>query len=163
MIGIMSDSHDNLQAIKDAVSYFNNKGVAAVLHAGDLVSPFNARAFEKLDAKLYLVFGNNDGDRLTITAWFEELGGSICGDFADLSIDGLHIAMLHGINEAQVHAIAASGDFDVVVRGHTHDAGVTDVEGTLVINPGESSGVLTGRKTVAVLDPSSLECTIVEL
>ena len=48
MIGIMSDSHDNLTAIRKAVEFFNKKQVKAVLHAGDIISPFTVRAFKEL-------------------------------------------------------------------------------------------------------------------
>ena len=163
MIGIISDSHDNLEAIRKAVEFFNNNDVKAVLHAGDIVSPFTARAFKELKSKLYFVFGNNDGDKITLTSWFEEIGATSCGDFGDLTIDGLHIALLHGTNEALVRALARSGDFDVVIRGHTHDPGVKIIEGTPVINPGECSGVLSGKATVAVLDITNLNVEIAEL
>lgn len=163
MIGIISDSHDNMNAIRKAVKFFNEKKVIAVLHAGDIVSPFTARAFKELEAKLYFVFGNNDGDKVTLTKWFEEIGAISCGSFGDLTIDGLHIALLHGTNEVLVKALARSGEFDVVVRGHTHDPGVKIIEGVPVINPGEASGVLSGKSTVAVLDIANLNVEITEL
>jgi len=163
LIGIMSDSHDNLKAIQDAVSFFNERNVTTVLHAGDIISPFTARAFKDLDAKLYFVFGNNDGDKITLKRWFEDFGAETCGDFGDLKIDGRRIALLHGASETVVRALAASGDFHVVVRGHTHDAGVVDVGGTPVINPGETAGVLRGQRTVAILDTSTLDVEIVKL
>jgi predicted phosphodiesterase len=37
------------------------------------------------------------------------------------------------------------------------------MEGTLVINPGECAGVLTGRSTVAILEISNLNVEITEL
>jgi len=163
LIGIISDSHDNLEAIRKAVEFFNNNDVKAVLHAGDIVSPFTARAFKELKSKLYFVFGNNDGDKITLTRWFEEIGATSCGDFGDLTIDGLHIALLHGTDEALVRALARSGDFDVVIRGHTHDPCVKIIEGTPVINPGECSGVLSGKATVAVLEIANLNVEITEL
>jgi putative phosphoesterase len=163
LIGIISDSHDNMNAIRKAVNFFNEKKVIAVLHAGDLVSPFTARAFKELEAKLYFVFGNNDGDKVTLTKWFEEIGATSCGSFGDLTIDGLHIALLHGTNEVLVKALARSGEFDVVVRGHTHDPGVKIIEGVPVINPGEASGVLSGKSTVAILDIANLNVEITEL
>ncbi|AKB75964.1 Phosphodiesterase [Methanosarcina lacustris Z-7289] len=163
MIGIMSDSHDNLTAIRKAVEFFNKKQVKAVLHAGDIISPFTVRAFKELSPKLYFVFGNNDGDKVTLTKWFEEIGAVSCGEFGDLTIDGLHIALLHGTNEVLVKALASSGDFDVVVRGHTHDPGVRMIDGTPVINPGECSGVLSGKTTVATLEIANLNVEITEL
>ena len=52
MIGIMSDSHDNLDAIKKVVKLFNSKDLDIVIHAGDLISPFTANEFQKLDPEL---------------------------------------------------------------------------------------------------------------
>jgi len=163
LIGIMSDSHDNMKAIKKAVKFFNEKKVKAVLHAGDIVSPFTVRAFQELEPKLYLVFGNNDGDRLLLSKWFGDIGAEICGDFADLTLDGLHVALLHGTNEALVKALAGSGDFDVVVRGHTHKPGVKLVGSTHIINPGECAGVLSGKATVAILEVANLNFEILKL
>lgn len=163
MIGIISDSHDNMNAIRKAVKFFNEKKVKAVLHAGDLISSFTARAFKDLESKLYFVFGNNDGDKVTLTKRFEEIGATSCGNFGDLTIDGLHIALLHGTNEALVKALAISGEFDVVIRGHTHDPGVKIIEGVPVINPGEASGVLSGKSTVAILEIANLNVEITQL
>jgi putative phosphoesterase len=152
-----------MNAIRKAVKFFNEKKVKAVLHAGDLVSPFTARAFKELESEFYFVFGNNDGDKVTLTKRFEEIGATSCGNFGDLTIDGLHIALLHGTNEALVKALARSGEYDVVVRGHTHDPGVKIIEGVPVINPGEASGVLSGQSTVAVLDIANLNVEITQL
>ncbi len=163
MIGIISDSHDNMNALWKAVEFFNERGVKVVLHAGDLISPFTARAFKELKPKLYFVFGNNDGDRVTLIKRLEEIGATSCGDFGDLTIDGLHIALLHGTNEALVKAIAKSGEFDVVIRGHTHEPNVKIIEGVPVINPGESSGVLSGKSTVAILEIANLNVEITQL
>lgn len=152
-----------MNAIRKSVEFFNEKKVKAVLHAGDLISPFTARAFKDLEPKLYFVFGNNDGDKVTLTKRFEEIGAIPCGNFGDLTIDGLHIALLHGANEVLVKALARSGEFDVVVRGHTHDPGVKIIEGVPVINPGEVSGVLSGKPTVAILEIANLNVEIVQL
>jgi len=163
LIGIISDSHDNMDALRKAVKFFNEREVKVVLHAGDLVSPFTARAFKELKPKLYFVFGNNDGDKVTLTKRFEEIGATSCGDFGDLTIDGLHIALMHGTNEALVKALAKSGEFDVVVRGHTHNPSVKIIEGVTVINPGESAGVLSGKSTVAILEIANLNVEITQL
>jgi putative phosphoesterase len=163
LIGIISDSHDNLGAIRKAVEFFNDNEVKAVLHAGDLVSPFTAKVFEKLKSQLYVVFGNNDGDKVMLTKSFEDIGATVCGDFGKLTVDSLHIALLHGTNEALVKALAKSEDFDVIIRGHTHDPGIKVIKGTLLINPGECSGVLFGKATVATLGTANLNVEITEL
>ena len=63
IIGIMADSHDNLESIEKAVKVFNQEPVDLVVHAGDLISPFTAEIFKKLDSQFLAVFGNNDGER----------------------------------------------------------------------------------------------------
>jgi hypothetical protein len=151
-----------MDAIRAAVELFNKKKVTTVLHAGDIISPFTATAFSKLDAQMYFIFGNNDGDRLLLKQKYEDIGAECCGEFGDLEIEGLRIALIHGIYEAPVNALAESEDFDVVVRGHTHHAGVTEINDTLLINPGETAGVLTGKRTVAFFDPE-LGVEIVEI
>ncbi len=71
LIGIMSDTHDNLPAIRKAVEFFNERNVDLVIHAGDYVAPFVARELKKLKAPLKGVFGNNDGERKGL---YEALG-----------------------------------------------------------------------------------------
>ncbi|KUK61822.1 MAG: Phosphodiesterase [Methanoculleus marisnigri] len=42
-IGILSDTHDNLQMVDAAVRQLNREQVDLTLHAGDYVSPFVMR------------------------------------------------------------------------------------------------------------------------
>jgi len=63
--------------------------------------------------------------------------------------------------------------YNVVVYGHTHKAvikrysnrndGGAGSKKTVVINPGECCGYLTGRKTVAILNLEKEEAKLVEL
>jgi putative phosphoesterase len=161
-IGVMSDSHDRLDAVDKAISFFNSQQVTDVLHAGDLVSPFVARLFSKLKAKLHFVWGNNEGDHDFIKVRFADIGVTPLGDFAALQLGGKRIALLHGIHEEIVDSLVKSGRYDLVVRGHNHKAEI--IEGkTLVVNPGEVCGYLTGRQTVALIDLQEMHGRIVEL
>ncbi|MBU2560247.1 YfcE family phosphodiesterase, partial [archaeon] len=63
MIGIISDSHDNLPSVEKAVDYLNSLDLELVIHAGDYIAPFTAIELKKLDAKMVGVFGNNDGEK----------------------------------------------------------------------------------------------------
>ena len=58
LIGVISDTHDNLPIIEKAIKKLNEENVALVLHAGDYVSPFVIPKFKALNAKLIGVFGN---------------------------------------------------------------------------------------------------------
>ena len=63
LIGVMSDTHDDIVQTKKAVSRFNREGVEQVLHARDFISPFMIDTLKGLAAPLTGVFGNNGGDR----------------------------------------------------------------------------------------------------
>lgn len=80
-IGILSDTHDNIPRIKDAVTRLNKEGVDLVLHAGDYIAPFVMGTLKDLNAEMIGVFGNNDGDR--------DLLVKKCADFPHLSIPGI--------------------------------------------------------------------------
>jgi putative phosphoesterase len=163
LIGIMSDAHDSVQGVKDALSVFSQKGVSMVLFAGDMVGSGNCYAFEGLGLPLKLVYGNNDGDRVGLQRDFARVGGEYLGDFGEVEADGLKIALMHGTDEPLVKAVVASEIYDVVVRGHNHCAEVTHYGNTLLVNPGEIWGYLTGLSSVAILDTTDLEAEIIEL
>ena len=161
-IGLMSDTHDRIDAVEKAIDFFNRERVAHVLHAGDLVSPFVAPKFAKLKAKLHYVWGNNEGDREFIRVKFDEIGVEPLGNFASLNLDGKKIALLHGTHEEIVDVLLKSGAYDAVVRGHNHRAEIRGGK-TLLVNPGDVCGYLNGRMTVAVLDSASLKAKIFDL
>ncbi|WP_297475248.1 metallophosphoesterase [Thermococcus sp.] len=158
LIGIMSDTHDNLPAIRKAVELFNRENVELVIHAGDYVAPFVAGELKKLKAPLRGVFGNNDGERKGL---YEALG--IYDELIELEADGMKIAVTHGTNEVLVRALARSRLYDVVVVGHTHRYEIREVGRTILVNPGEVCGYVTGIKSVALLDTRKREVRIVNL
>lgn len=158
LIGIMSDTHDNLSAIRKAVEFFNERKVELVIHAGDYVAPFVARELKELNAPLKGVFGNNDGERKGL---HEALG--IYDEIIEIEADGIRIATTHGTDERIVRALARSRLYDVVVVGHTHHYEIREGERTILINPGEVCGYLTGVKSVALLDTRKREVQIINL
>jgi putative phosphoesterase len=163
LIGIMSDAHDSIQGVKDALKIFSQRGVKLVLFAGDMIGSGNCYTFEGCSMEVKLVFGNNDGDRIGLQRDFARVGGEFLGDFGEVKSDGLNIALMHGTEEPLVKAVVASQLYDVVVRGHNHRAEVTRYGKTLLINPGEIWGHFTGRSSVAILDSSSLKVEMIEL
>lgn len=162
IIGAMSDTHDRLDAVNKAISFFNSQEVTDVLHAGDLVSPFVVALFSKLKAKLHFVWGNNEGDHDFVKVRFADIGVRPLGDIAELQLGGKKIALLHGIHQVIVDSLVQSARYDLVVRGHSHKAEIVEGE-TLVVNPGEVCGYLTGRQTVALIDLQAMHGQIVEL
>jgi len=162
-IGIIADTHDRLQLIDKAVEKLNSEGVDLVLHAGDYVAPFAILRFKPLMAKLIGVFGNNDGDQILLRRRFEEIGAQIYGRFAEINVGRLRIALTHGEEESLLRAIVNSNYYDVVIHGHTHKAEIYRIGKTLVVNPGEACGYLSGRATIAILDAEKCEAKILEI
>lgn len=163
LIGIMSDAHDSIQGVKDALRLFSSRGAKLILFAGDMIGSGNCYTFEGCGMPIKLVFGNNDGDRVGLYREFARVGGEYLGDFAEFEVDGRKFAMLHGTEEPLVKAVIASQLYDVVVRGHNHRAEVTRHGKTLLVNPGEIWGNFTGLRSVAILDTSNLNVEIIEM
>lgn len=160
-IGLMSDTHDRIESTEKAIDFFNISGVEHVLHAGDLVSPFIASKFIDLKAELHYVWGNNDGDREHIKSNFNEIGVDLLGNFAVLEFNSRKIALIHGTNENFIQALAKSGEFDAVVRGHTHKSSIQ--EDPMIINPGEVCGYLSDDQTVALLNLNDMSVEIIRI
>mgnify|MGYP000937099011 CR=1 FL=1 len=150
MIGIMADTHDNMDAIQRALQVFNREKVDLVIHAGDLIAPFTAQEFRKLNSRFVAVFGNNDGERDGLRKAYSEM--CYLEDFREFSVAGMDIAVIHGTDEAIVDALARSGKYDLVVRGHTHKLKII-MGDTMIINPGEVCGYVSGDKTVVLFEP----------
>ena len=163
LIGIMSDSHDNFRGVRDALRIFSQRDVELVLHAGDMIGSGNCYTFEGCGMACKLVYGNNDGDRIGLQRDFGRVGAEYLGDFGEVEVEGLRVALLHGTEEPLVKAVVASQLYDLVVRGHNHIAEVARHGNTLLVNPGEIWGHLTGRSSAAILDTSDLRVEFIEL
>ncbi|HMK43944.1 MAG TPA: metallophosphoesterase [Dissulfurispiraceae bacterium] len=158
LVGIMSDTHDHLDNMKKAVALFQEKGVSHIIHAGDFTSPFAFRALKGFQGGLTAIFGNNDGDRIMIKKMF---GESVHVQPYVFSLHERKFVVVH--EHYVVDALAASGMYDVVVYGHTHEPVIKTVGNTLVLNPGEACGWLYGKPTVALLNLDNLNAEIVPL
>ena len=158
LIGIMSDTHDNLIPTRKAIELFNNRKVEYVLHAGDYTSPFTLKLFEELKCEYAGIFGNNDGDKLLLQ---DRAGGRIHNQPYIFILSNRKIIVMH--EHHIVDALADSGHYDLVIYGHTHEADVRKVKNTLIVNPGETGSWLYGKSTVALADLNKMEAEIVEL
>ncbi|MES3162284.1 MAG: metallophosphoesterase [Halorubrum sp.] len=152
-IGIVSDTHDDLDAVNAAVELFESQGVDAVVHCGDFVAPFSVTPFDA-GFEFYAVRGNNDGEwavESTVDSFGHYLGeaGTVTfggdtdangdaegGGDADSGSDHIEIAVTHGTSSVVVDALVDCGDYDYVFHGHTHTHGVETRDATVRLNPG---------------------------
>jgi putative phosphoesterase len=160
MIGILADSHDNLTTLRRAVGLFREYGCQLVIHAGDFVAPFAARELEKAGCPVRAVFGNCDGERQGLQAVLSPLG-EIRDEPYFFEYSGKGFLLIH--RHERLEALLAEHSPGVLIYGHTHKTDLRQAGGTLIINPGEAGGWLTGRSTAAILDPASWQAEILSL
>jgi hypothetical protein len=158
LIGIMSDTHDNMPVIRKAVELFTERKVEHVIHAGDFTSPFTFRALKHLPCDFTGIYGNNDGERVLLQKLSKQ---RIFTQPYILELAGRKIVIMH--EHQVVDALADSGHFDLVIYGHTHEPDIRKRGSALIVNPGEVSGWLYGRSTVAIADLAALSAGLIEL
>ncbi|MCP5524625.1 MAG: metallophosphoesterase [Verrucomicrobiales bacterium] len=153
-IAILSDIHDNLPALRQALKQIADRGAEVLICCGDLCSPFVAKELGLgFGGPVHVVFGNNDGDR-----WRIGLNAvnhphlQLHGEFVELELGGRTFAVQHFDNIGR--ALAKGAAFDVVCFGHNHRFEISQVGDTLLINPGEIYGGLTGASTFVIYDPA---------
>lgn len=163
-VGIVSDTHDDVEASERAAERFREEGVETLIHCGDFVAPPVLDSFEGF--ALHGVLGNNDGEVAGLHAAFDALGdgSELHGRFADLELGGRRFAALHGESLAEVRAVADAGTYDYVCYGHHHEREHDEVGDTVVINPGAHfPTVPEEHRTVAVLDVETDEVRFLEV
>ncbi len=156
----MADSHDNLHAVKKAVQLFKDAGCDLVIHAGDFVAPFAAQELENLNCPVKAVFGNCDGEKRGLEKALSSFG-EIQESPLIFSQDGLDFYVTHVPLDLKKHA--ASRKYDIIIFAHTHTPEVSKGGNTLLVNPGETGGWVSGKSTVALLDTEAFSAEIVPL
>lgn len=158
-IGIISDTHDHHRNVLQAVEIFAQRRVECVLHAGDIVAPFVAKAFAELkDVKFIAVYGNNDGEKLFLRHTIEGFGGEIHEYCYKGELAGRKVYMTH--THHNVEEVATGQMYDLLVYGHTHKEDIRKVGRTLIINPGEATDWITGSSHLVILDLADMTHTV---
>jgi putative phosphoesterase len=149
-LGIMSDSHDRVPAIGDMLKRFASGGVGLVMHAGDYCSPFSLVPFADANLPLLGIFGRNDGDPEGLK---ESAGRSVGAELYEsphsFEIGGNRIMLVYDLGDVRTRSLKAHR---IVIHGATHEYQVRTLGDTLLINPGETCGWLTGNCTGVILD-----------
>ena len=160
-IGVMADTHDRLPAIEELLARLSAKGVGMVMHAGDYCSPFALAPFQKAGIPLLGVFGRNDGDTETLEATASRgFGAEIYESPHSFEVGGHKVMLVHDLAEINKRSIASH---DFVIHGCSHKLEQRRRDKTLLLNPGEACGWLTGKCTAMVVDLDTGEVEVVTL
>jgi len=157
-IGVISDTHGDVENTMAAVRMLEALQVERVLHCGDICSPEIPRVLAGWPT--HFVFGNCDhGPELIATREAIAAAGLTCHErFAALELAGRKIALLHSDDVRLFRQVKSSGEYDLVCYGHTHQAEQHREGKTLVLNPGALFRATP--HTIAVVDLATMEATI---
>lgn len=154
-IGLISDTHDNLDRVRLAVKVFNQQQVERVVHCGDIVAQFVLNEFKPLNMPLLIVLGNCDGDRLALKKRAGELRFTVFYTQAELMVAGKKLCITH-------QPIMPVPRCDFYIHGHTHQVRY-EPGNPVIVNPGEAGGWLTGQSTIAVLNTDTRQVDFYQL
>ena len=169
LLGVISDTHDNIAMARRAARLFRERGVDLVVHLGDIVAPFTLRVFaEEGVRRLIAVYGNNCGERLGLLKTAQDLGYEIHEPPYTVELSGKRVLLMHGQGPPEetvaiAESMALSRRYDAVLYGHTHRVDNRLLDNVLLLNPGEACGCLTGHATAALLDLEAMRAEFVEL
>ncbi|HPG30144.1 MAG TPA: metallophosphoesterase [bacterium] len=159
-LGIMSDSHDNMPLIEKTIDLFNKEKVDLSIHCGDIISPITCRYFIKSNSKIIFVFGNNDGERIILKEKIFQMNHSIFQGPYEFEFDSKNFLMMH--EPAAIDSFKNSSFYSAVFFGHTHKLEIVKSK-TLIINPGEICGYVTGKQTAVILETTDMSYKIFDV
>jgi putative phosphoesterase len=149
MLGIISDTHDNLLSVKKAVEVFNGVGCDLIIHCGDVICPLTMEPFKGMNIKF--VKGNCDGEVEGLKQKAVEINAEFFEDIYEFEYEGKKFLAYHGSDQIKLKKLIESKKYDYVLTGHTHKKTDLKVGPTRVINPGAHYPTVQ-EKTVAILD-----------
>jgi len=147
-IGIISDTHDNIQNIKKVIQKLKEERVEAVIHCGDFCAPFSVALLKELGVPVHAVFGNVDGDKVKLLERKPQ-NVIIHGEFGEIKLDNRKIAFVHYPEIAK--ALAIGNKYGLVCYGHKHISIIEKISNTIFVNPGEVTNFL-GKSSYTIYD-----------
>jgi putative phosphoesterase len=150
LIGILSDTHDQVERTRLAVSLLITEGASVLFHCGDYTSA--EVVYECCRVPSYFVFGNCDDDPESLRGAIAAIGGTCLERGGLVTLGGMRIAITHGDSDFELKRLTALRP-DYLFTGHTHRSVVAQKGPTRWINPGALHRAPSW--TVALLDTAS--------
>jgi putative phosphoesterase len=161
---IVSDSHDRAPHLEAAVIDAKKQGAQAVIHCGDVIGAQTLRPVLRLGLPIHAIHGNNLGDAMALMRMAAASDGLLHYHGADAQIElgGRRVCIVHYPHYGR--AFAATGEWDVVCCGHSHQAEIARAPNLTgrdvwLVNPGTVAG-LGGPATYVLGDLGSLQFAV---
>lgn len=158
-LGIISDTHGQVELTRLAVRMVESLEVDTVLHCGDIGSMKVVELFSAWPT--HFVFGNCDENLDAFAAAIRGAGQTCHGLFGELELGGVRVALLHSHERRRFRQAIDGGQYGLVCYGHTHVAAIDHHGDTLVLNPGAI--YRASPHSIAIVDLPAVAATIVEL
>lgn len=149
-IAIISDSHDNLVRLDQALQIIKEKKIKTIIHCGDVASYKTLEYLSKnFQGNILLSIGNVDEmhnlskDNICLD------NVQIFNSFGECEFENIKIAFVHFDDKAR--ELAQTEKYDFVFYGHTHKPWEENIKNTKKINPGTLAGMFN-RSTFAIFD-----------
>ena len=156
LVGVVSDTHNNLKNIEQIISLFNNEEITLVFHTGDITNSKSLEKFSTLKADLIGVYGNNDINELGLNDIAIKNNFQFQEPPSLITLCDKNIAIFHE-PDAIPNFLSENKDIDIVIHGHTHRYRHEIVNNVLLFNPGESAGMQKGKNAIGIINLNSLE------
>ena len=155
LIGVVSDTHNNLKNIDKIISLFNKENISLVIHTGDIANAKSMEKFSRLNCKLIGVFGNNDRNEEGIKETATKHNFQFTEPPKSLNLCDRNIAIFHE-PELIDEFLSNNKEIDIVIHGHTHRYRQEVLNDVLYFNPGESAGMVEGSNAIGVINLKDL-------
>ncbi len=161
-IGILSDTHNNLQNYQAALGIFRARKIETLIHCGDLTGIGVARLLTGF--RVICTLGNCDAAsgeiRDTILAQDPQ---NYVGLVYRGQINGSGIGVTHGHLPGQLDGLVQSGEHDYIFTGHSH-VRMDERKGTTrLINPGSLGGRHVQTRSICILDLGSGQAEFIDV
>ena len=155
IVGVVSDTHNNIKNIKKIIYLFNDKQVDLVIHTGDISKASTLEIFSNLNSPLVGVFGNNDRNEEGLKEVCEEYNFNFQEPPLSLTLENKKVAVFHEPELIEGY-IKDHQDIDLILHGHTHRYKEEIADDIIYFNPGESAGSMERKNAIGLINISNL-------
>ncbi len=151
LLGVVSDTHNNLKNIYQVIDLFNARKVDFVVHTGDITNSNSLSKFSNLESQFFCVYGNNDRNEPGLEQTARDNNFSLFCPPHIVDIGKRKIAIFHEPDVIE-DFLSKNNNLDIILHGHTHRYREEILKNTLIFNPGESAGMQKGKNAIGIVD-----------
>ena len=155
LVGVVSDTHNNIKNIEKIIYLFNDEQVDLVIHTGDISKASTLEIFSSLNCPLVGVFGNNDRIEEGLIEVCKKYNFNFQEPPLCFSLKNKKVAVFHEPELIELY-IEEHQDIDLILHGHTHRYKEEITDGIVYFNPGESAGSIKGKSAIGLINMCNL-------